>query len=117
MAIAEIEACSGGGSKFRKITVPYNQTQTVNLDFEAKTIVASDSDGYSAVWSINLNMSNHEYYWTAPNNSPTNVSYSTWGGSYARLVSRSNDGKTLTLFGYTGSGSGGTTFWIYGDEE
>ena len=107
----------GSGGKFEKVTLTAGESKTVTLPFEVKTIAFADtvqsSVGYSGLWSSNLNFTSHTFFWGAANNM-TNLSSFTIGAANTRIQSISADGKTVGL--YSNTGTGGTTFWLYGDE-
>lgn len=118
MLIKMETSASGGGVYFEKVTLTAGESKTVTLPFEVKTIAFADAvqttAGYSGLWSKNLNFSDHTFFWAATNNMTGLVS-ATIGAANARIQSISADGKTVGLYSYTGTG--GTTFWLYGDNE
>lgn len=107
-----------GGGYFKKVTLTEGESKTVTLPFEVKTIVFADTvqttSGYSGLWSKNLNFSNHTFFWAATNQMIGLISI-TIGSANARIQSISADGKIVGL--YSNTRTGGTTFWLYGDEE
>ena len=109
---------SGGGGKFYTETLLVGATKTVTLDFECKTIIATDdlntSNGYSALWSDHVSsLGTNNFLYT--NNVSSNAGYATIS-SGNRIESISADRKTIGIAATTNTSATKTTFWFYGDE-
>lgn len=107
----------GGTQKYYSLLVPQGSNETVNLDFEVKTIIFADSNasiGYSGAWSLDFNTTNKESYYLYCKNPRNDIGNAQVGSTNARIQSVSSDGKTVVLHG--GDSVGGTTFVLYGDD-